>query len=67
MAKSPRLAAIKAHALAEKGMLIEEIKLYLDNCVAVSGHPSPLTDVTDLLDRLAIQDGLIAIIEKEFS
>jgi hypothetical protein len=66
MPESRRLKAIKAHAEAEKALLKEEISIYLDHCVAVAGHPSPMSDLTDLLDRLAVQQGLIDIIEKEF-
>jgi hypothetical protein len=64
--RQSRLYAIKEHALAEIRLLKEEINIFLDNPVGVAGHTSPLSDVTDMIDKIAIQRGVIETIEKEF-
>jgi hypothetical protein len=64
--RQSRLYAIKEHARAEIGLLKEEINLFLNHPVGVAGHTNPLSDVTDMLDKIAIQQGIIDTIEAHF-
>ena len=63
--RDSRLYAIKEHALAEIQLLKEEINIFLDNPVFVSGRIT-LDDVTNMLERISVQKGVIDVIEKEF-
>ena len=64
--RDSRLYAIKEHALAEIGLLKEEINIFLDNPMFIAGHSNPLSDVTDMLERISVQQGIIDVIEKDF-
>ena len=64
--RQSRLYAIKDHATAESGRLKEEINLFLNHPVGVAGHTNPLSDVTDMLDKIAVQQGIIDTIEAHF-
>lgn len=64
--RQSRLYAIREHARAEIALLKEEVNIFLDNPVGVAGHANPLSDVTDMIDRIAVQQGVIDTIEKEF-
>ena len=64
--RQSRLYAIKSHAQAEIALLKEEINIFLDHPVGVASHQNPLTDVTDMIDKIAVQQGIIDTIEKEF-
>jgi len=64
--RQSRLSAIKQHAEAEIALLKEEIIIFLDNPVGVASHQNPLSDVTDMIDKIAVQQGIIDVIEKEF-
>ena len=64
--RQSRLYAIKSHAQAEIALLKEEIEIFLNHPVGVASHQNPLTDVTDMIDRIAVQQGIIDVIEKEF-
>ena len=55
--RQSRLYAIKSHAEAEIALLKEEINIFLDHPVGVAGHTNPLSDVTDLIDKIAVQTG----------
>jgi hypothetical protein len=65
--RQARLYAIKSHAEAEILLLKEEINIFLDNPVGVASHQNPLNDVTDLIDRMAMQQGIIDVIESQFT
>ena len=64
--RDSRLYAIKEHALAEILLLKEEINIFLNNPMFIAGNNNPLTDVTDMLERISVQQGIIDVIEKEF-
>ena len=64
--RDSRLYAIKEHALAEIGLLKEEINIFLDNPMFIAGHSNPLSDVTDMLERISVQQGIIDAIERDF-
>ena len=64
--RDSRLYAIKEHALAEIQLLKEEINIFLNNPMFIAGHNNPLSDVTDMLERISVQQGIIDVIEKEF-
>ena len=64
--RQSRLYAIKEHAKAEIRLLKEEVDLFLNHPVGVAGHANPLSDVTDMLDKIAIQQGIIDTIEAHF-
>ena len=64
--RQSRLYAIKEHAKAEISLLKEEINIFLDNPVGVAGHTNPLSDITDMIDKIAVQQGIIDTIEKYF-
>ena len=64
--RDSRLYAIKEHALAEIQLLKEEINIFLNNPMFIAGHSNPLSDVTDMLERISVQQGIIDVIEKEF-
>lgn len=64
--RDSRLYAIKEHALAEIQLLKEEINIFLNNPMFIAGHNNPLSDVTDMLERISVQRGIIDVIEKEF-
>ena len=64
--RQSRLYAIKEHAKAEIRLLSEEVDLFLNHPVGVAGHSNPLSDVTDMLDKIAIQQGIIDAIEAHF-
>lgn len=64
--RQSRLYAIREHARAEIALLKEEVNIFLDNPVGVAGHTNPLSDVTDMIDRIAQQQGIVDTIEKEF-
>ena len=64
--RQSRLYAIKNHSLAEIALLKEEINLFLNHPVGVAGHTNPLSDVTDMLDKIAVQQGIIDTIDAHF-
>ena len=64
--RQSRLYAIKSHAQSEIALLKEEINIFLDHPVGVASHQNPLTDVTDMIDKIAVQRGIIDTIEREF-
>lgn len=64
--RQARLYAIKQHAEAEIALLKEEVDIFLNNPVGVASHQNPLSDVTDMIDKIAVQQGIIDVIEKEF-
>ena len=64
--RDSRLYAIKEHAQAEIQLLKEEINIFLNNPMFIAGHNNPLSDVTDMLERISVQKGIIDVIEKEF-
>ena len=64
--RDSRLYAIKEHALAEIGLLKEEINIFLNNPMFIAGHNNPLSDVTDMLERISVQQGIIDAIERDF-
>ena len=64
--RDSRLYAIKEHSLAEIQLLKEEINIFLNNPMFIAGHNNPLSDVTDMLERISVQQGIIDVIEKEF-
>jgi len=64
--RDSRLYAIKEHALAEIQLLKEEINIFLNNPMFIAGHNNPLSDVTDMLERISVQQGIIDAIERDF-
>jgi hypothetical protein len=48
-------------------MLKEEINLFLDHPVGVAGHKSFLSDIEDNVSLLAEYQGMLDIIDKDFS
>ena len=65
--RQSRLYAIKSHIEGHILMLTEEINLFLDHPVGVAGHKSFLKDVEDNISLLSEYQGMLDIIEKEFS
>lgn len=65
--RQSRLYAVKAHIEGHILMLKEDINLFLDHPVGVAGHKSFLQDVEDNVSLLAEYQGMLDIIEKEFS
>jgi hypothetical protein len=47
-------------------MLKEEVSLFIDHPVGVSGHTSFLKDIEDKLAEIAEFQGMLDVIEKEF-
>ena len=64
--RDSRLYAIKEHALAEIQLLKEEINIFLNNPMFMAGHTNPLSDVTEMLERISVQQGIIDVVEREF-
>jgi hypothetical protein len=65
--RQSRLYAVKAHIEGHILMLKEEINLFLDHPVGVAGHKSFLSDIEDNVSLLAEYQGMLDIIDKDFS
>ena len=65
--RQSRLYAVKAHIEGHILMLKEEINLFLDHPVGVAGHKSFLKDIEDNISLLAEYQGMLDIINNEFS
>ena len=65
--RDSRLYALRSAAEAEILMLTEEITIFLDHPVGVAGHPHPLTNVSSMLESIAVQQGIIDTIEAKFA
>ena len=63
--RQSRLYAIKSHAEAEIALLKEEINIFLDCPVGVAGHTNPLSDVTDLIDKISCRASSMSL-KREF-
>ena len=64
--RQSRLYAIEEHCRAHILMLKEEVSLFIDHPVGVSGHASFLKDIEDKLAEIAEFQGMLDVIEKEF-
>lgn len=65
--RQSRLYAVKSHIEGHILMLTEEINLFLDHPVGVAGHKSFLADIEDNLSLLSEYQGMLSIINEEFS
>ena len=64
--RQSRLYAIEEHCRAHILMLKEEVSLFIDHPVGVSGHTGFLRDVEDKLAEMSELQGILDVIEKEF-
>ena len=64
--RQSRLYAIEEHCRAQILVLKEEISLFIDHPVGVSGHTSFLRDVEDKLAEMSEMQGILDVIDKEF-
>ena len=64
--RQSRLYAVTESCRARLLVLKEEVSLFIDHPVGVSGHTSFLSDVEDKLAEMSELQGILDIIEKEF-
>ena len=62
--REARLKALKAHIEAHILMLQEEINLFLDNPVAVSGHTGYFRDIEDKISAIAEYEGMLTALNR---
>lgn len=62
--RQARLKALKSHIEAHILMLTEEVNLFLDNPVAVSGHTGYFSDIEDKISEIAEYEGILTALNR---
>lgn len=64
--RQARVYALKSHFESHILMLTEEINLFLDNPVGVTGHPEFFKTIEDKVCEIAELEGAIAVLDRHF-